>query len=78
MKRTITILTLAFGLAATSLTLRAQTPAPAAQPGKSPLEALKAIRDANAKLLDQQTKTLQQLEEMEKTAQSIKVLGRRS
>ena len=78
MKRALTILVMAVTFASTSLTLHSQAPAPAALPAKSPLEQLKAIRDANAKLLEQQTKTLQQLDEMEKTSQSLKVLGRRA
>ena len=44
----------------------------------TPAEQLRTIRDQNAKLLEQQAKTLLQLEEMEKTAQSLKVLGKRS
>ena len=39
---------------------------------------LKAIRDANARLLEQQAATLLKLEEMEKTSQSMKILGKRS
>ena len=82
MKRTLAILTIAAGFVATSLTLHSQapvpTPAPAALPASSPLEQLKAMRDANAKLLEQQAKTLLQIEEMEKTSQALKVLGRRA
>jgi hypothetical protein len=78
MKRTLTILALALGFTITGLTLHSQTPAPATLPAKSPLEQLKAFRDANAKLLEQQTKTLQQLDELEKTSQALKVLGRRA
>ena len=47
-------------------------------PNGPPLEMLKAIRDANAKLLDQQAATLLKLDEMEKTSQSMKILGKRS
>ena len=78
MKRTLTILMLVAGFTVTGLTLHSQTPAPAAQPAKSPLEQLKAMRDSNARLLEQQAKTLQQLDEMEKTSQALKALGRRS
>jgi hypothetical protein len=39
---------------------------------------LKAMRDANAKLLEQQAATLLKLEEMEKAAYIIKILGKRS
>ncbi len=78
MKRTLIILAAAIGFTATSLTLHSQAPSPAALPAKSPLEQLKAMRDANAKLIEQQAKTLQQLDEMEKTSQSLKMLGRRA
>ena len=44
----------------------------------TPIQMLKAMRDANAKLLEQQAATLQKLEEMEKAAQNIKILGKRS
>lgn len=54
-------------------------PAPIAPiPNGAPLEMLKAIRDANARLLEQQAATLLKLEEMEKTSQSMKILGKRS
>jgi hypothetical protein len=39
---------------------------------------LKAIRDANARLLEQQAATLQKLDEMEKSSQTLKILGKRS
>ncbi len=57
--------------------LHSQQP-PAPEVPLTPIEQLRAIRDQNAKLLEQQAKTLLQLEEMEKTAQSLKVLGKRS
>lgn len=79
MKRTLFILAVITGIGAASLPVHSQAPAPAVvAPGGSALEQLKAIRDRNAKLLEQQTVTLQKLEELEKTAQSLKVLGRRS
>ena len=57
----------------------AQAPAPiAAIPSGPPLEMLKAIRDANARLLEQQAATLLKLEEMEKASQTLKILGKRS
>ena len=44
----------------------------------SVLQMLKDMRDANVKLLEQQAATLQKVEEMEKTSQALKTLGRRS
>lgn len=60
----------------------AQTPAPVAPAAPAnPAETrkmLEAIRDTNAKLIEQQAKTLQLLDEMEKTSQAIKTLGKRA
>ena len=80
-------LALLLGVPATTLQSQDAEPAPAApappapippvQKG-APLEMLKAMRDANAKLLEQQAATLLKLEEMEKAAQTIKTLGKRS
>ena len=90
MKRSILFLAIAIGLCVPGTTLRSQDPAPEAAPvipapepippipKGPPLEMLKAMRDANAKLLEQQAATLQKLEEMEKTSQTLKVLGKRS
>jgi hypothetical protein len=67
--------------------LRAQdaaaSPAPAPAPitpipKGTPLQMLKAIRDANAKLLEKQAATLLKLGEMEKTAEQMKIFGKRS
>ena len=78
---------LLLGVPATTLQSQDADPAPAAiappapippvQKGP-PLEMLKAMRDANAKLLEQQAATLLKLEEMEKAAQNLKILGKRS
>jgi hypothetical protein len=55
------------------------TPAPIPPiPSGTALEMLKAIRDSNAKLLEQQAASLQKLDELDKTAQTLKILGRRS
>ena len=79
MKRSIFIIALVAVFGATSLTLHSQAPVPAvAIPAGTPLEQLKFLRDQNAKILEQQTATLKKLEEIEKTAQTVKVLGRRS
>lgn len=58
-------------------------PAPAAVPipaipKGAPIEMLKAIRDANAKIIEQQAATLLKLDELEKLAQTLKILGKRS
>ncbi len=59
--------------------VHAPAPAPiAAIPNGPPLQMLRAIRDGNIKLLEQQSAALQKLEEMEKSSQTLKVLGKRS
>ena len=90
MKRASFFLALALLLGAPATMLQSQdadpAPAPAIAPPApippvqkgAPLEMLKAMRDANAKLLEQQAATLLKLEEMEKAAQTIKTLGKRS
>ena len=87
MKRAILYLLIAAACAMLRTDVRSQdaapvpvaAPAPIAPiPNGPPLEMLKAIRDANAKLLEQQAATLLKLEEMEKTSQSMKILGKRS
>ena len=87
MKRPLLFLIVALGLAALRTDLRSQDAAPAPAPAPAPiapipngppLEMLKAIRDANARLLEQQAATLQKLDEMEKSSQTLKVLGKRS
>ena len=79
MKNALLLITLIAGFGATSLKLHSQTPAPiAAVPAGGALEQLRAIRDQNAKLLQQQAATIEKLDELEKNSQTIKVLGRRS
>ena len=90
MKRTFLFLAIAIGLGTPGAVTHSQdaepeavqpTPAPAPIPPipkGPPIEMLKAIRDANAKILEQQTSTLQKLEEMEKLSQTLKALGKRS
>ena len=85
MKRAFFSLILAAALGTGSALLHSQDAAPAPAPAPvapipngPPLEMLKAIRDANAKLLEQQAATLLKLEEMEKNSQTMKVLGKRS
>ena len=79
MKRALLLLVLFAGIGTISPTLHSQDPAPtpAAAIGTS-LEKLKAIRDQNAKLLEQQAAALQKLDELEKASQTLKVLGKRS
>jgi hypothetical protein len=79
MKPIFLALAVGAALGAASLPLRSQAPAPAATPlSGSVLEQLKTLRDRNAKLLEQQTATFRKIEELEKTSQTLKVLGRRS
>ena len=88
MKRAILSLAIVFVLGMPALQSQDADPAPAAAPAApepiapvekgQPLAMLKAMRDANAKLLEQQAATLLKLDEMEKTAQNLKILGKRS
>ncbi|MEO6789018.1 MAG: hypothetical protein ABI318_23080 [Chthoniobacteraceae bacterium] len=85
MKRALLSLVIAAALAGTGAILRSQdaAPAPAPEPVAPiqtgpPLQMLKNIRDANAKLLEKQAATLQKLDEMEKTAEQLKIFGKRS
>lgn len=81
MKRALLSLVIAAALAGTGAILRSQDAAPEPvapiQTGP-PLQMLKNIRDANAKLLEKQAATLQKLDEMEKTAEQLKIFGKRS
>jgi hypothetical protein len=63
-------------VAASIVAVHSQAPAPAQ--AQTPLQQLQAIRDANAKLLEQQAKTIGQVAEMEKVAQQLKILSKRS
>jgi len=70
--------TFAFLIAAACIAvpvLHSQAPAPAGAP--SARQLLQTVKESNAKLLEQQSKTLQLLDEMEKTSQAIKTLGKR-
>ena len=84
MKRTFLFLILAAGLAIPALHSQAPAPAPAvapvagAIPAQQARQLLEGVRESTATLLEQQAKTLQLLDEMEKTAQTIKTLGKRS
>jgi predicted protein tyrosine phosphatase len=82
MKTTLLALALAAVLPGS---LYSQAPAPAlgVAPAGAPANAaetlrlLQQMRESNAKLLEQQARTLQLLDEMEKTSQTIKTLGKR-
>ena len=72
-----TLLPLALSVAALltlGLNLHSQAPAAA----KSPLEILQAMKVKNQELLQKQTQTLIQLEVLEKEAEQIKILAKRS
>jgi len=45
---------------------------------KSPLADLQALKAANQATLDQQAKTLQALDELQKQAEELKIFGKRS
>ena len=90
MKRALLFLAIAVGLGMpvavihsqdaepeTVLPIPAATPIPPIPKG-APIEMLKAIREANAKIIEQQTATLQKLDELEKLTQTLKILGKRS
>lgn len=72
MKTILAIIAAAAGIVAV------HSQAPAIEQAKTPLQQLQAIRDANVKLLEQQTKTVELVAEMEKTAQQLKILSKRS
>jgi hypothetical protein len=87
MKRSILSLIIVAAVGMLRADVRSQDAAPAPAPALvpvapipngTPLEMLKAMRDANAKLLEQQAATLLKLEEMEKTSRAMKILGKRS
>jgi hypothetical protein len=63
----------AFGFALTA-DVRSQ----AAQPPRTPLEQLQAIKADNARLIEKQTATLKLLDEMRVQAQQIKTFTKRS
>lgn len=47
-------------------------------PKAPPLEQLKTLKEKNEKLLDQQTKTLQALDDLLKNAQQLRIFARRT
>jgi hypothetical protein len=73
MKKDALILIAALFLAGASV-LRSQDDSTAA---KNPVQTLQALKTANADLIDQQKKTLDGLDDTQKTADQIKTLGKR-
>ena len=74
MKRTITLAVLAVATAALTLTVRSQAPTPA----QTPLQMLQTMKAQNQKVLEQQSATLQKLDELQKEAQQLRILARRT
>jgi hypothetical protein len=77
------LITVIAGVGAATLPLHSQAPvaapaAPIAVAAGSALQKLKAIRDRNAKLLEQQEATLKKLDDLEKAAQQLKIFGSRA
>ena len=60
-------------LLALAMNLHSQAPV-----AKSPADQLKVLKVKNAELIEQQKQTLLKLEEMEKQADQIRLLGKRS
>ena len=73
MKKDILILAAALLLAGGSV-LRSQDQAAA----KNPVEMLKALKASNADLIDKQKKTLDGLDDTQKTADQIRTLAKRT
>jgi len=73
MKRDILALVAIFSLAGAAglHSQMAQTP-------KSPLQILQAMKESNAQLIDQQKKTLDGLDQMQKDADQLRILGKRT
>jgi len=73
--KTLLSLTLSVvALFALALDLHSQAPVPPA----TPLQILKAMKAKNQELIEKQTQTLQKLDELEKEADQIKVLAKRT
>ena len=73
MKTLTPCLAIAIALLSLGMNLRSQS---AAQ--KSPLEQIKALKAKNVELLEKQKQTLLKLEEMDKQAEQIRLLAKRS
>ncbi len=68
------LLAVCLALAATTSGLRSQT----ATPLRNPQELLQAVKAQNQKLLEQQTATMQKLDELLKTSQQLRAMARRT
>lgn len=74
MKTLLSVALSAIALFALSLDLHSQAPvAPA-----TPLQILQAMKAKNQELIEKQTQTLQKLDELEKEADQIKILAKRT
>ena len=72
-----TLLSLALSVAAL-LALAADLHAQAPGAPKSPMQVLQAMKAKNQAIIEKQTQTLQKLDEIEKEAEQIKVLAKRT
>ena len=80
MKKDTLILIAAICLAGASV-LRSQDDAVIKNPdaiAKNPAQMLKALKASNADLIEKQKKTLDSLDEMQKTADQIRILAKRT
>ena len=73
MKTLTPSIAVAVALLALAVNLHSQSALP-----KSPVDQLKVLKTKNAEMIEQQKQTLIKLEEMEKQADQIRVLGKRS
>jgi hypothetical protein len=75
MKAFALITAVAAGAVFVALPLHSQAPG---LPAGNPLEQLKVMRQVNMKLIEQQTATLQKLDEIAKDADQLKIFAKRS
>lgn len=73
MKLPLFFLVVAASLSVLAVNLHSQAPV-----AKSPLDQLKALKARNATLLEQQKQTLLKLDEVDKQAEQIRFLAKRS
>ena len=73
MKTLTPSIAVAVALLALAVNLHSQSNLP-----KSPVDQLKVLKTKNAEMIEHQKQTLIKLEEMEKQADQIRVLGKRS
>jgi hypothetical protein len=75
MKKHLLVLYTALVLLAGTACLHSQWPA---VPVKSPMDSLKALKAANADLIEQQKKTLDTLDDISAAADQIRIKGKRT